>query len=262
ACDSLVLGEVGYYLTPRNGVIGILIDVVYNGGVSSKVGYIFVVEPFVEVYTSTPAPDALSAVHLNFTVRLWGRNPLSMVSWPLFHMFSLFGEGGRWYQMRCFKTAMRNFPTAQSAFTATDLWGYVEAAGVGAKIEEIYSRPRFDIVDWRRGLVKITADGPVYGFAFYLQRGGKWVKVLEASGSCVLVNASKIFPWDPLRVVPLVAQHFFVTRQTGGAEVWRPQDRLLFKLWADDVGYPKGAPSALEPVEVLPDGTKLYYKQC
>jgi len=92
--------------------------------------------------------------------------------------------------------------------------------------------------------VKVKADGPVAGFAFYAQRNGTWVKIGEASGSCVLVNASRIFPWDPILVLPLVGQEL-AARPGDMVTIWRPETALLFKTWADLVGYPKGARSVL-----------------
>jgi hypothetical protein len=114
-------------------------------------------------------------------------------------------------------------------------------------IRYVYSKPRLELVEPWRGLVKVRADGPVSGFAFYAQRGGTWVKIGEAAGSCLLVNASRIFPWDPVLVLPLVGQELEAAPGST-VMIWRPETALLFKTWADVVGYPKGARSVLAVV--------------
>lgn len=95
--------------------------------------------------------------------------------------------------------------------------------------------------------MRVRADGPVAGFAFYAQRNGTWVKIDEAGGRCLLVNASRIFPWDPVLVLPLVEQEL-TARPGDTVTIWRPETALLFKTWADLVGYPKGARSELKIV--------------
>jgi hypothetical protein len=84
-----------------------------------------------------------------------------------------------------------------------DYWGEAE---LWARLNFMnsFAKPRIELVDPWKGLVKISADGPVAGFAFYAQRDGAWVKIGEAGGRCILVNASRIFPWDPILVLPLV----------------------------------------------------------
>jgi len=115
------------------------------------------------------------------------------------------------------------------------------------QIRYVYTKPQLELVEPWRGLVKISADGPVSGFAFYAQRGGTWVKIGEAAGSCLLVNASRMFPWDPILALPLVEQELDAAPGSTVA-TWRPETALLFKTWADVVGYPKGARSALDVV--------------
>jgi hypothetical protein len=121
-------------------------------------------------------------------------------------------------------------------------------------IQYIYSKPQLELVEPWRGLVRVKAEGPVAGFAFYAQRGGTWVKIGEVSTKvgneyrgCALVNASRIFPWDPVLVLPLVEQELEAAPGSTVA-IWRPETALLFKAWADAVGYPKGARSVLAVV--------------
>jgi hypothetical protein len=114
-------------------------------------------------------------------------------------------------------------------------------------IRYVYAKPRLELVEPWRGLVRVRADGPVSGFAFYARRNGTWVKIGEAGGRCVLVNASRIFPWDPVLALPLVEQELDAAPGSTVA-IWRPETALLFKTWADVVGYPKGARSELKIV--------------
>ena len=244
-CDSVKLGELGYYLTPDEGPVYIIAEAYGDGWSKTWVSLLYVAKPYLEIFTSTPAPDVLASPQLNMTALLWG--VAEKFRYRLYHGYAAFGEGGRWREMACVKMPGANYPTHQ-AVVSEDFWGYIEAAGVRVGVKDLFSKPAFRIVDWSRGLVNITADGPVYGFAFYLQRGGKWVKVAEVAGRWVVVNASRIFPWDPVRVVPLVGQHLFAYGDQT-VPLWRPQDRLLYKLWADNVGYPKGAQSELVIVQ-------------
>ena len=141
-----------------------------------------------------------------------------------------------------------------SQLSATmDYWGEAE---LWARLNFMnsFAKPRIELVDPWRGLVKVKADGPVAGFAFYAQRNGTWIKIGEVSTKlgneyrgCVLVNVSKIYPWDPILVLPLVEQELDATPGSTVA-IWRPETALLFKAWADLVGYPKGARSELKVV--------------
>jgi hypothetical protein len=141
------------------------------------------------------------------------------------------------------------FPASQLTFSG-DFWGSFGLAHMPLKpvnIQYVYAKPRLELVEPWRGLVRVRADGPVSGFAFYAQRGGTWVKIGEAAGSCLLVNASRLFPWDPVLVLPLVEQELDA-RPGDAVTIWRPETALLFKTWADVVGYPKGARSVLAVV--------------
>jgi len=192
------------------------------------------------ISTSTPAPAALTGTPFNVTAYV------SLAGVPYFHEVYGFGEGGRLSAPACYLTQFGDRLVPQLALSG-DLWGSFGLAEMPLRPVEIrysYSRPRFELVDPLRGLVEVEADGPVEGFAFYVQRNGTWVKVGEVGGSCVLVNASKVFPWDPVLVLPLVHQELAATPGEA-VTLWRPETALLFKAWADLVGYPKGARSQL-----------------
>jgi hypothetical protein len=72
-------------------------------------------------------------------------------------------------------------------------------------------------------------------------------KVGNEYRGCLLVNASRLFPWDPILVLPLVEQELEAAPGST-IVIWRPATSLLFKTWADVVGYPKGARSVLDVV--------------
>ncbi|AFA38638.1 hypothetical protein Pogu_0611 [Pyrobaculum oguniense TE7] len=246
-CEALGLGSKAVYVTPLGWAGPIKIVVEIN---NTRYEGAFVVSDDVSlaVDTATPAPETISTLGLIQNVSFF------LAGAPYFHGLYGLGEGGRQYPFTCTpaRTAAKTqyggdvWTDASQLTVSGDFWGFIQLWGV-VKVEDAYSRPKFEIADWSRGLVKITADGPVYGFAFYLQRDGKWVKIGEVSGRCVLVNASRIFPWDPVRVLPLVSQS--VRARIGDTiTLWRPVDRLLFKTWADGVGYPKGARSELQIV--------------
>ncbi|ABP51034.1 MULTISPECIES: hypothetical protein [Pyrobaculum] len=252
-CEALGLGSKAVYVTPHGWVGPVKILVEIN---NTRYEGAFVVSDDVSLVanTTTPAPDVLTSPGLVQTVSFFLNGA------PYFHGLYGLGEGGRQYPFTCTSTRIaaktqygRDVWADASQLTVSgDFWGFIQLWGV-VKVEDAYSRPVFEVVDWSRGLVKITADSPVVGFAFYQQRNGGWIKVGEVAGDvpfpvrCVVVNASKIFPWDPVRVLPLVSQS--VKARIGDTiTLWRPADRLLFKTWADDVGYPKGARSELQIV--------------
>ncbi len=243
ACQPLELSVNAVYVAPVNWT-GPVQVVVEDGErlhhfvffVSNDVSY--------RITTSTPAPSLFTTPYLNTTVYLF----LNGV--PYFHGVNTLGEGGRQRQFACAPAPIRarsllggSDHTSQLAVSG-DFWGHVELYG-SLRIENLFSRPRFELVDPQRGVVRLTAEGPVRGFAFYLHRDGTWVKVGEAGGSCVAVNASRVYPWDPVLVLPLVGQE--VTARPGDVvTLWRPQTALLFKTWADSVGYQRDARSELK----------------
>jgi hypothetical protein len=170
---------------------------------------------------------------------------------PYYHAAYGYGEGGRLSPPACASTRFNNHRASQ-LFISGDFWGSFGLANMllrPVSVQYIYTKPRLELVEPWRGLVRVRADGPVSGFAFYAQRGGTWVKIGEAAGSCLLLNASRLFPWDPILVLPLVEQ---VLDAAPGSTVaiWRPETALLFKTWADVVGYPKGARSVLDVVRI------------
>jgi hypothetical protein len=240
-CDSMPLDASSIYVTPDS--VGGVSIVINDNGVNYT--YVFYVLDDVEylISTSTPAPASLTGTPLNITAYV------SLADVPYFHEVYGFGEGGRLSAPACSLSRFGARPAPQLALSG-DLWGSFGLAEMPLRPVEIrysYSKPRFELADPLRGLVKVEADGPVSGFAFYVQRNGTWVKIGEVQGSCVLANVSRVFPWDPVLVLPLVGQE--ITARPGDViTLWRPETALLFKAWADLVGYPKGARSVLTVV--------------
>jgi hypothetical protein len=174
---------------------------------------------------------------------------ITLDSLPYYHAAYGFGEGGRLSPPACTSTWFYDYRASQ-LYVSGDFWGSFGLASIPLRpvnIQHIYTKPRLELVEPWRGLVRVRADGPVSGFAFYAQRGGTWVKIGEAGGRCLLINASRIFPWDPILVLPLVEQELDAAPGSTVA-IWRPETALLFKTWADVVGYPKGARSVLAVV--------------
>jgi hypothetical protein len=244
-CQPLYVDADAVYVTPANWTGPIRVVAEDDEGrhhfvffASNDVSY--------RIKTATEAPPLLTTPRLDLTILFY----LSGV--PYFHGVNAFGEGGRQTQFSCIPASVKARSLLGEAdyvsqlSSTMDYWGEAE---LWARLNFMnsFAKPRIELADPWRGLVKISADGPVAGFAFYAQRGGTWVKIGEAGGRCLLVNASRIFPWDPILVLPLVEQE--LTARPGDViTIWRPETALLFKTWADLVGYPKGARSVLEVV--------------
>jgi hypothetical protein len=244
-CQPLYVDAGGVYVTPANWTGPIRVVVEDDEGhhhfvffVSNDVSY--------RIKTTTEAPPLFNAPRLDITLYFY------LGGVPYFHGVNAFGEGGRQTQFSCIPASVKARSLLGEAdyvsqLSATmDYWGEAE---LWARLNFMnrFAKPRIELVDPWRGLVKVKADGPVSGFAFYAQRGGTWVKIGETGGRCILVNASRIFPWDPILVLPLVGQEL-AARPGDMVTIWRPETALLFKTWADVVGYPKGARSVLEVV--------------
>jgi len=240
-CETMPVNASSIYTTPDwTGFFKITVE---DNGANST--YVFYVTNDVKyrITTRTPAPASLTGTPFNMTAYV------TLGGVPYFHALYGYGEGGRLAAPSCASTWYSNYPASQLALSG-DFWGSFGLAHMPLKpvsIQYVYTKPRLELAEPWRGLVRVRADGPVAGFAFYAQRGGTWVKIGEASGSCVLVNASRIFPWDPILVLPLVEQELDAAPGSTVA-IWRPETRLLFKTWADVVGYPKGARSVLDVV--------------
>ncbi len=244
-CQPLYVDAGGVYVTPANWTGPIRVVVEDDEGrhhfvffVSNDVSY--------RIKTATETPLLFNAPRLDITIFFY------LGGVPYFHGVNAFGEGGRQTQFSCIPASVKARSLLGEAdyvaqLSATmDYWGEAE---LWARLNFMnsFAKPRIELVDPWRGLVRVRADGPVAGFAFYAQRGGTWVKIGEAGGRCLLVNASRLFPWDPILVLPFVEQE--LTAKPGDViTVWRPETALLFKTWADVVGYPKGARSVLEVV--------------
>jgi hypothetical protein len=251
-CQPLYVDAGAVYVTPANWTGPIQVVVEDDEGhhhfvffVSNDVSY--------RIKTTTEAPPLFNAPRLDITLFFY------LGGVPYFHGVNAFGEGGRQTQFSCIPASVKarsllgeaDYVSQLSA--TTDYWGEAE---LWARLNFMnrFAKPRIELADPWRGLVKVKADGPVAGFAFYAQRNGTWVKIGEVSTKvgneyrgCVLVNASKIFPWDPILVLPLVEQELDAAPGSTVA-IWRPETALLFKTWADLVGYPKGARSVLDVV--------------
>ena len=247
ACQPLELGVDAVYVAPVNWTGPVQVIVEEDG---RRYYFVFFVSNDVSyrIVTDTPAPARLTAPFLNTTLYFY------LAGVPYFHGVNALGEGGRQRQHVCVQAPVQTrslfggFDYASQLAASGDFWGRVELYG-SLRVESLFSRPRFELADPRRGLVRITAEGPVYGFAFYLMRNGTWSKVDGVGGRCVVVNASRIYPWDPVLVLPLVRQE--LTARPGDViTLWRPATATLFKTWADEAGYPKEAKSVLEVVGI------------
>jgi len=250
-CGSMPVNASTMYTTP--GWIGPVKIIVEDNGVSST--YVFHVTDDVgyRITTRTPAPASITTTPFNVTAYV------TLGGVPYHHALYGYGEGGRLSPPACASTWHDNaFLMSQLALSG-DFWGSFGLTYMPLKPVQIrynYTKPQLELVEPWRGLVRVRADGPVAGFAFYARRGGTWVKIGEVSTKvgneyrgCVLVNASRIFPWDPVLVLPLVEQEL-TARPGDTVTIWRPETALLFKTWADAVGYPKGARSELKVVGV------------
>ncbi|MFZ8808397.1 MAG: hypothetical protein ACO2PN_09870 [Pyrobaculum sp.] len=244
-CQPLYVNAGRVYVTPANWTGPIQAVVEDDVGrhhfvffVSNDVSY--------RIKTTTEAPPLFDTPRLDVSLFFY------LGGVPYFHGVNAFGEGGRLTQFSCISASVRarsllgEADYASQLSAAMDYWGEAE---LWARLNFMnsFAKPRIELVDPWRGLVRVRADGPVSGFAFYAQRNGTWVKIGEARGRCILVNASRLFPWDPVLVLPLVEQGL-TARPGDTVTIWRPTTSLLFKTWADLVGYPKGARSELEVV--------------
>ena len=247
-CETMPVNASSIYTTPDwTGFFKITVE---DNGRNST--YVFYVTNDVgyRISVRTPAPASLTATPFNVTAYV------TLGGVPYYHVLYGYGEGGRLSPPACASTRFNNHPASQLALSG-DFWGSFGLAHMPLKpvnIRYIYTKPRLELVEPWRGLVRVRADGPVSGFAFYAQRGGTWVKIGEVSTKvgneyrgCLLVNASRLFPWDPVLVLPLVEQEL-AARPGDTVTIWRPETALLFKTWADVVGYPKGARSVLDVV--------------
>jgi hypothetical protein len=240
-CETMPIRALSIYATPdRTGFFKITVE---DSGVNTT--YVFYVTNDVgyRISVRTPAPESVTAIPFNMTAHVM------LGGVPYYHALYGYGEGGRLSPPACLSTWFSNYPASQ-LYVSGDFWGSFGLTNTLLKPVSIrynYTKPWLELVEPWRGLVRVRADGPVSGFAFYAQRGGTWVKIGEAAGSCLLVNASRIFPWDPILVLPLVEQEL-TARPGDVVAIWRPETALLFKTWADVVGYPKGARSVLTVV--------------
>jgi hypothetical protein len=205
-CKTMSLNTSSIYATPeRTGPVKVTVE---DGG--ARYNYTFYVTSDVKyrITTRTPAPASLTATPFNITVRVllggvpyaYGLGDVLLRDVPHFHYIYGFGEGGRLSPPVCVSTLFNNTYYAPQLVLSGDFWSSFGLANTPLKpvnIQYIYSKPRLELADPWRGLVRVRADGPVSGFAFYAQRGGTWVKIGEAGGRCVLVNASRIIPLGP-----------------------------------------------------------------
>jgi len=240
-CDTMPVGASTIYATPdKLGPVRLIVEdngrnSTYVFNVTDKVAY--------RITTRTPTPASLTATPFNMTAYV------VLGGVPYYHALYGYGEGGRLSPPACASTWYSNYPASQ-LYVSGDFWNSFGLANTllqPVNIQYVYTKPRLELAEPWRGLVKVKADGPVAGFAFYAQRGGTWIKIGEAAGRCILVNASRMFPWDPVLVLPLVEQELDAAPGSTVA-IWRPETALLYKTWADVVGYPKGARSVLDVV--------------
>jgi hypothetical protein len=261
-CETMPVRASSIYTTPdRPGPVKVIVE--DNGAYFT---YVFHVTNNVNYHitTRTPIPESITATPFNITAYI------TLGGVPYYHVVYGYGEGGRLSLPACVSTRYSRFLVPQLMFSG-DFWSSFGLANTLLKpvnIEYVYTKPKLELVNPWRGLVKIKADGRIVGFAFYAQRGGAWVKIGEVSTlattwvkkdgiwvldleyrNCILVNASRIFPWDPILVLPLVEQELDAAPGST-ITIWRPETALLFKTWADVVGYPRGARSELAVVKI------------
>lgn len=241
-CETMPVSASSIYATPdRLGPVKVIVE---DNGRNST--YVFQVTNDVKYHitTRTPTPETITATPFDITAYI------TLDGVQYYHVVYGYGEGGRLSPPACVSTWYDNtYPASQLMFSG-DFWNSFGLANTLLKpvnIEYVYTKPKLELVNPWRGLVKVRADGPVSGFAFYAQRNGAWVKIGEASGRCLLLNVSRIFPWDPILVLPLVEQKLDAAPGST-VTMWRPETGLLFKTWADVVGYPRGARSELAVV--------------
>ena len=240
-CETMLVSVSSIYATPDwLGPVKIIVE---DNGASSTYAFNVTDKVKYHIVAYTPAPESLTATPFNITAYV------TLGGIPYYHAVYSYGEGGRLSPPGCLSTWYNMYSVSQLTFSG-DFWGAFGLANTLLKpvnIEYVYTKPKLELVNPWRGLVKVRADGPVSGFAFYAQRNGAWVKIGEASGRCLLLNVSRIFPWDPILVLPLVEQKLD-SAPGSTVTMWRPETALLFKTWADVVGYPKGARSELAVV--------------
>ncbi|MFN3803523.1 MAG: hypothetical protein ACK4SY_00495 [Pyrobaculum sp.] len=230
-CRPVVVGAKPLYVTPSNytGPLQVVVEEVDSGRrhhfaffVSSHVSYL--------VKSVAYMPPVLATPQLNVSLYLY------LDGAPYFHGINAFSAGGRQFMYRCAESG-----ASPQAVYVGDFQKYFEILG-RVEIVEHVSEPIFEVIGG--GVVKVAAGGPVAGFGFYQMQGGVWTKVAETTGGVVYINATYVFPWDPVLVIPLVRQEVWA-KPGDVVTLWRPKARLLFKTWADGVGYPRGLRSEL-----------------
>jgi len=249
-CGSMPVNASTMYTTP--GWTGPVKVIVEDNGRNSTYVFYATNDVGYRITTRTPAPASITTTPFNVTAYVM------LDGLPYYHALPGYGEGGRLSPPTCASTWHNTFLMSQLALSG-DFWGSFGLTYTPLKPVQIrynYTKPQLELVEPWRGLVRVKAEGPVAGFAFYARRGGTWVKIGEVPTKvgneyrgCALVNASRLFPWDPVLVLPLVEQGLDA-RPGDAVAVWRPETALLFKTWADAVGYPKGARSELKVVGV------------
>ncbi|MFN7105177.1 MAG: hypothetical protein ACK4M3_01105, partial [Pyrobaculum sp.] len=231
-CRPVVIGAKPIYVTPSNytGPLQVVLEEVESG---RRHHFVFFISSHVSYLVRSVAylPSVLATPQLNVSLYLY------LDGVPYFHGLNAFSAGGRQFMYRCVECG----GNPQDVFVG-DFQKYFEILG-RVEVVEHFSDPIFEVVDG--GVVKVTAGGPVVGFGFYQMQDGGWTKVAEVAGGVVYINATYVFPWDPILVVPLVRQEVWA-KPGDVVTLWRPKARLLFKTWADGVGYPKGVRSELK----------------
>jgi len=234
-CESAQIDVDSIYTTPSDytGPVLVTVEEVETG---KRYHFAFVVsnDVLLELRSVSRAPPVYTAnaeVSLNTTALLY------LGGSPYFHGLPGAGEGGRRFAFRCITATVsgRSYvDVAQGAAqlsVAGDFWGELEI-WIRARVKEVQVSPIFEVLDPERGLVKVSGGAGVVGFAFYLFRNGTWVQKAAVASSCVVANASKIAPWDPVLVLPIIEWRTFVYPD-GEAQIPRPRAALLSKTWAD-----------------------------
>lgn len=231
-CQVLRLGGVGLYVTPNwRGPVGLTLET--DSGARFNFVFFTSDRAGLEIRAVAEAPESFTTPSLNVTVGL------RVEGVPLFHALTAFGEGGREVKGVCVDSGGFAQLTASG-----DYGGFVELLA-RVNISRRPLRPVLQLLDG--GLVRISAPAGlaahVRGYALYLNRGGTWLKVAVLAGEDAVVNASRLWPWDPLLVVPLTEQR--VDASDGeSVELYVPAPVLVFRWWGG--GWPPpGTPSSI-----------------
>jgi hypothetical protein len=153
-CETMPVSASSIYTTPdRLGPVRIIVE---DNGRNSN--YVFYVTNDVEyrITTRTPAPASITATPFNITAYI------TLGGVPYYHAAYGYGEGGRLSPPACASTRFDNH-RASRLFISGDFWGSFGLAHMPLKpvnIHYIYAKPRLELVEPWRGLVRASPSTP------------------------------------------------------------------------------------------------------